>query len=799
MLFLIILLVGLSSAALPQSNQGTVTGKVINSIKTPLANCNISIKENNKIEKKFSTGTITDSSGKFSIHLPFGSYILTASYVGYETHNEEFTLSKTSKSKNILIELKQTAVLSKEVTVTGEKNEPSTIIQRIEPKDLHKMPTIYNDVLRAIQILPGVTTSSELSSGYNVRGGSFDDNLIYLNGFEIYRPFLLRLGVEENKTLPNPDLVEEFRFYNGSFPASYGDKMSSALDVKYDVSKVDSFSGSANADFLSAGLTLKNKTGNLKYAAAVRYAYPGLFLNELQTNGDYRPAYKDIQFIADYPLSSKDKLEILLLYADNKFDLTPTDWEGNFGGFMRGDYRGVDIFYNGERKYTFKTGLAGIKYSSMINNDTQLKFSAARYSTTEDEYSNVASEYYYLPDPKDHSNREYIKSAKENVNNNLDLVSYELIPELKLKKDNHLFSAGLDLRLTDVKNKVNEAFSEDSDSLLYDLPSDRFINDKFRLNSYSGFLQDDFKLLGDLIINAGVRTNYYEYNKEFLVSPRASINYIISSIHSITFSWGYYYQPPSYPELRNKEANGIPKLKAQRSVHYAVGWEYKFKEKLKFNLEAYYNNLSRLIPYYIDREKTEYLNANSDKGYAYGFDLAVQGEIVEGLNSWIGYGYLNTKERTKLADGTYTDYRPRLTDQNQTIQIFLQDRIKKHPNWQSHFRLLFGSGYLYNNREIVKDPETGKQYIKVSVDKVYTIPFYFRVDMGLSANFDIGDSKNLVVIAEVFNLFDHKNYGGYRFIQIPLKDLVGNNTLRIVAVPQILSKRFFNLGLELKF
>ena len=245
--------------------------------------------------------------------------------------------------------------------------------------------------------------------------------------------------------------------------------------------------------------------------------------------------------------------------------------------------------------------------------------------------------------------------------------------------------------------------------------------------------------------------------------------------------------------------NSAPKLKAQRSIHYAAGWEYKFKEKLKFNLEAYYNNLSRLIPYYIDREKTEYLNSNSDEGYAYGFELTVQGEIVEGLNSWIGYGYLNTKERTKLADGTFTDYRPRLTDQNHTIQIFLQDRIKKHPNWQSHFRLLFGSGYLYNNREIVTDPKTGRKYIKVSVDKVYTIPFYFRVDMGLSANFDIGDFKNLVIIAEVLNLFDHNNYGGYRFIQMPLKDLVGNNTVRTIAVPQVLSKRFFNLGLELKF
>ncbi len=518
-----------------------------------------------------------------------------------------------------------------------------------------------------------------------------------------------------------------------------------------------------------------------------------MFLNELQTNGDYKPAYSDIQFVAEYPISSKDKLEILLLYADNKFDLTPTDWEGNFGGFTRGDYRGLNILYNGERKYSFKTGLAGIKYSSIINDDAELKFSAARYSTVEDEYSNVYSEYYYIPDAQNNSVKEFVKSSNENVNNKLDLVNYEFIPEIKLKKDDHLFTAGLNIRLADLKNKVDESFSESSDSVLYDLPSDRYINEKFKLNYYSAFLQDDFKLLDNLFINAGVRTNYYEYNKEFLVSPRATLSYIISPIHNITFSWGYYYQPPYYPELRNKEVNSASKLKAQRSIHYSAGWEYRFKEKLKFNLEAYYNNLSRLIPYYIDREKTEYLDTNSDEGFAYGFNLTVQGEIVEGLNSWIGYGYLNTQERTKLPDGTYTAYRPRLTDQTHTLQLFLQDRIKKHPNWQSHFRLLFGSGYLYNSREIVTDPETGRKYIKVSVDKVYTMPFYFRVDMGLSANFDVGGSKNLIVVAEVLNIFDHRNYGGYRFVQVSAE--IPN----VFAIPQVLSSRFFNLGLELKF
>ncbi len=791
MRFLILLLIVSNSVIISQTYQFSVSGKVINSFdKSPLASANIFVKENPDKENQFSTGTVTDSSGRFKIKLPYGNYTLTASYVGYEKYEIKFTLSEENSIIEIIIELKPTAVIGKEVTVTGDRRQPSNVIQEIEQKDMKRMPTIYNDVLRAVQILPGVSSSSELSSGYNVRGGNFDDNLIYLNDFEIYRPFLLRQGIEENKSIINPDLVEEFRFYNGSFPASHGDKMSSALEVNYTVNEIDSLIVFAKVDFLSAGLTLKNKFGDLKYATAFRYAYPGLFLNELQTNGDYKPSFGDFQLITNYTLGSKDNLEVLFIYADNKFDLTPSDWIGNFGGFARGDIRGLDIIYNGERKYSFITSLVGLKYSSLLKDDLQLKFSAARYNTIEDEYSNIASEYYYLPDANDNSNKEFIKFAAENVNSNLNLTSYEFIPEINFKKENHFITAGVNIRLTDLKNKIDESFNEISDSLLYDLPDDRSINEKFKLNSYSAFFQDDFKLFEDFFANAGIRANYYLYNKEFLISPRIILNFIPSIKHSLTLSWGYYYQPPYYSELRNKEVNAGSKLKAQRSIHYSLGWEYQFKEKLKFNMEAYYKDMDNLIPYYIDREKTEYLNENSNKGFAYGFDLMVQGEIIEGMNSWLGYGYLNTQEKNKFNGESY---HRRLPDQTHTLQVFLQDKIRKHPNWQSHFRLLFGSGFLYNFREVVTDPESGKRFIKISVDKLKEFFMYFRVDMGLSASFDIGNSKNLIVVIEVLNLFDHNNYGGFRFVQ------VSKEMQNIFAIPQVLSKRFFNVSLELRF
>ncbi len=298
MLLLILLIAVVNTVIIPQSGDAAVSGKIITSSdKNPLPNCNILIKET-------SSGTISDSRGEFEIKLPYGEYTLIASYIGYEKFEKRFSLSSENRRITLLIELKPAAILGKEVTVTGDRKPQSIVVQEIQQTDIKNMPSIYGDVLRAVQILPGVTSNNELTSGYNVRGGSFDENLIYLNGFEIYRPLLLRQGIEENKSLINPDLVDEIRFYNGSFPSSFGDRMSSALEANYNINKIDSLSGIVKTDLLNSSLALKNKFGNLKLAGAVRYAYPGMFLDGLQTNGDYRPKFLDVQILANYSINN---------------------------------------------------------------------------------------------------------------------------------------------------------------------------------------------------------------------------------------------------------------------------------------------------------------------------------------------------------------------------------------------------------------------------------------------------------------------------------------------------------------
>lgn len=226
------------------------------------------------------------------------------------------------------------------------------------------MPTIYSDVLRSVQILSGVTTNSELTSGYNVRGGSFDENLIYLNGYEIYRPFLLRVGVEENQTLINPNMVEKLTFYNGAFPASYGDKMSSALEVNYSSHHEEKLKGTFFASVLNAGLNLKSRINNFNWNLGARYAYPSAFLSSLKTKGDYKPSFSDIQFLGNYKISSNSSIEFLGIYADNRYDISPTNWSGNFGFLGRGDHRGVSIKSTGDRVYSHLTGLLGVSYKN---------------------------------------------------------------------------------------------------------------------------------------------------------------------------------------------------------------------------------------------------------------------------------------------------------------------------------------------------------------------------------------------------------------------------------------------------
>lgn len=765
-----------------QIDKAVVYGKVVNSVTgDPLEGCNISIKET-------SSGTVTNERGEFSLYLPLGNYNIQFSFVGFESTVKRVSLSKNNMSVHLEVLLKPKVIEEGEITVTAENEKSNTEIQSMEAKDMQMMPNVYNDVLRSVQVMAGVSTNNELTTGYNVRGGSFDENIIYLNGFEIYRPFLVKQGVEENQSLINPDMISGMQFYNGEFPASFGDRMSSVLEINYQTNFETKLSGTARVDLFNAGVNIKKKYKNVNISLGGRYSYPDAFLTSLQTKGDYIPSFSDVQLFADYKPAENIKIELIGIYAVNKFFLAPQKWEGNFGGFYRGDYRGLIIDYDGENEYKYTTNLAGIRYSQLLSNNINLRLSFARYGTNETEKRNTTGIMFYNEDAKQNNPDlyDYLKTRYEYADNSISLSSYRIKAELDYTYGKHTFLSGIEYRLVNFDNHIDENFYEEGDQSLLQKPERRYGDDSDNLNNFSVYVINESKFTDWLKLNLGLRYLRYEYSNENLFSPRVSLTITPSNLTKFSLGWGYYYQPPFVNELKNSE---LEDLKSQRAIHYALGWEQQIKEKMKFSAEVYYKDLDNLIPFYFEELKMIYVNGNTREGYSYGLDLQIDGELIEGMRSIFGYGYLNSRER----DYGSTNYQRRLLDQTHTLQIFLQDKFKKHENWQSHLRFLFGSGQLFYNRVGRIDEESGMRLIEVDINRPSEYFLYFRVDMGLSASFDIFNDYKLIAVAEVLNVFNHLNYGSYDWVQ------VFEEYKQPYRIPRVLSHRFFNVKVEFRF
>ena len=765
-----------------QLKNTSLTGKVYDSSsKLALPGCNIYIDSLN-------IGTVSGPDGNYNITIPSGIFTVKFSYVGFKIHEEKINTEKSGTTIKVDVYLDPVSYIEDEVTVTAKKEFASTTVQRIDKVEIQKMPRLYNDVLRTVKILPGVTSNNELSSGYNVRGGNFNENLIYLNGYEIYRPFLLQKGVEENQSLVNPDLTQSYSFFNGTFPARLGDKMSSAIEIDYTNNSLKKYTTTFRADLLNAGLSNSGNIGKLKWSAGVRYSYPFLLQKQLQTSGVYRPEFKDIQVLLSYPVGLNSEVEFFGILADNRYKLTPNEWVGHFRSDRGGVVNAVTFDFEGDNSYTYKTKLAGLKYIYNPDSTINLTFSTSYYSTREDEYKNQSADIFYSPDAEEPEfGKEYLKTRFEKANDYLSFERVEGSFDFSKMYNEHVVRGGAKLDIINYADKRNEYTYEEGDELLYDEPLILNSYKEYDLNSISAYLEDEIHLHSSLYATLGVRLSRYDYNDETLLSPRANIVYTLSPIHKFSFSWGYYYQSPFFYELRNKDPKDDNKLLSQRAIHYMLGWEYQFKEKVKFQAELYYKDLSRLIPFYVEQMKLEYLTENNSEGYAFGFDALVQGELDPGMQSWIGYSYLDTRER-KIGE---TEWKRRILDQTHTIQIYIQDRIDKHPNWQSHLRLLFGSGYLFYHRTTMYD-ENNVPYIGIDYNEREEYLFYMRADMGLSATFPLGEGKQIMIMAEVMNVFNNYNFAGYEWVQA-FKDY--NHPIRI---PQIFSKRFYNIRVELE-
>jgi outer membrane receptor protein involved in Fe transport len=765
------------SIALSQTHLITFTGKISDKISgKSIPDCNVVLQNKEG-------GTTSDNSGIFTFKLLSGSYTVQVSHIGYKTDTIDVEISNDIKSFHIDIELTPISIVQEEVNVYGKVKYSSVDVQVLTNEEIKKMPSFNYDVLQSVAIMPGVTANNELSSDYSVRGGNYNENLVYLNGYEIYRPFLILNGMQENQTIANPDLVKEINFYNGAFSASFGNKMSSALEINYRDSFQTNLGGKVRANLLNSGLSLHSRFKNFSWSAAFRYTYPSLFMKGQQLEGSYSPSFRDGQVLANYTFPPNDKIELLAIYASNKFDLTPKNWQGDFTR-SRGDIDVISGYYSGYKLYSFNIGLFGIKYLKTINTSTFLTTSISSYFMTEKENNDLSGNFYYSPDQYNLENdKEFLKTSYETADDNLNLKVYEIKTQIDFRDSLNHFSSGIDFRLTNLDGNIKEDYYETGPQATQTLPDINLARLNYNLNSIGAFAQDVILLSKEWKLNAGIRYLHYSYNNENLFSPRAGISFYPSEKHTLKFMFGHYYQPPFFQEL--KYTNGQI-LKSQRAIHYVLGWDFQFLKHVKLLTEVYYKKLDRLIPFNLDEVKIEYLTDKITNGYAYGFDVQVQGELVKGANSWISYSYLDTKEKV---NGVYLR---RLLDQTHTLQIFLQDRFPKYPNWQAHVRLLAGTGYLFYP-EFIRTDANGKKYLYTDFNHRIEYSPCLRTDMGLTTEFDFGDNKKITIKAEVLNLFNNYNNAGYKWIQ------VRKDSNSAIAIYQQISGRFFNIGAELEF
>jgi hypothetical protein len=619
----IIILLALNAAG--QNNLITIKGFVKDEAGgAPLMGVNITV-ENTPL------GTSTDSLGNYNLKVKAGEYNIAFSCIGYKTLVKNININGTGTNFRLNVFLKSSIYVMNDVTINANRESGNQALDTLKAKDIQNMPNLFSNVLSSVKILPGVTSNNELTSTYNVRGGNFDENLIYLNGYEIFQPYLIQQGVEASQSLINENMVNNMEFYHGAFPVQFGDKMSSALAVNYYTEETPQLGGELNADLFNMGLMLHDRTGNLSWRAGIRYAYPSLFDKTLQTSGQYRPSFDDFQFLGSYILPNNSTIQLLVITAKNNFDLIPQSWFGNFQTSYL-DVKQVTLDFTGNSNYKYYSNLFGLKFLTPLSDNSNLTTSLAYYTDKEFYNKNLSYDVYYSNDaynPGD--NIQYIETGHEYANNYLNTERIELTSEYNLNYKAQAISAGANIRYSKMESSLDEStYYSGADSVLN---TSSYANQKLNtdFNSLSAYLEDNVFINGNLEVKAGLRALKYYFNGEFLLSPRANISYKPDTLNTLSLAMGYYYQPPYFYETGDKSLSVAKSLLAQKDVQYNLNWENLFKEHAKFIAELYYKNLSRLIPYYINQLDLTYGDKNNYEGFAYGLDLQYEGELVPGL------------------------------------------------------------------------------------------------------------------------------------------------------------------------
>lgn len=791
-------------------------------------------------------GTSTDENGKYTLRVPAEREITIAfSYVGYTIEKVTLTLAENEK-REVTKKLTSSSKTLPQVEVTDQKRRETTLI-RIDPKVISQIPTVSGSFEAVLKTLPGVISNNELTSQYSVRGGNFDENLVYVNDIEIYRPFLVRSGQQEGLSFINSDMVSSILFSAGGFEAIYGDKMSSVLDIRY--RKPQKFGGSFNISLLGGGLSLEGASKNKKFTwlTGVRYKSNEYLLQTLETKGEYKPSFADAQAYLTYRVTKKTELAFLGNYSKNKYRVVPSDRQTDFGTINQA--LRLSVYFEGQEIDDFETMTAALSLTHYATDKLKLKFITSLFSTQESERFDILGQYFLDELERDLGSEEFddvafnrgVGSYLDHARNELNGLIYNAEHKGSYFYKNSELQWGIKYQHEDITDKLNEWKYVDSAGYSLPHPHDSIglqgshnqeiilqevLKTKNNLvsNRYSAYVQNNW-VFGEekrSTLTAGLRATYWDVNEDLVGGPRLTYSYKPKWKRNFVFraASGYYYQPPFYRELRDLDGNLNTNLKAQRSIHFVAGSDYQFLawgREFKFVSEIYYKILDDLVPYKVENLRIRYLAENNSHGYATGVDLRINGEFVQGTESWVSLSVLKTEEDIiddyyynyynsdgeKIISG-YTlnsvpvdsiriepGYIPRPTDQRFTFSMFFQDYLPKFPSYKMHMSFVFGTGLPFG-------PPGSDRY-----KDILSFPPYRRVDIGFSKTFIDEDQskkhrlkwanniKSLWISLEIFNLLQVSNVVSYLWI--------ADVTNRYYAVPNYLSARTINLRLNVKF
>ncbi len=796
----------------------TLSGIIIDNDKELLVGTHIIIKGEN-------TGVTSDNNGKYFLNLKANrSVVIEVSFIGYANKIIRIPMLKKGQTYTLDIQLFPEGKLINDIIVRDKKSRKQAL-SKIKTQHVSIIPNSVGGIESILKTHAGVSSANDLSSQYSVRGGNFDENMVYVNGIEVYRPFLIHSGQQEGLTFVNSDMVDNILFSAGGFEAKYGDKMSSVLDITYRTPKENKASinmsllgGSAHFE----GLTLNNK---FSYIVGFRNKSNQYLLNAMDTKAEYKPNFSDLQTYLKYQIKDNWTISFLANVSKNRYRMVPETRDTEFGNLN--EALKLRIFFEGQESDKYNTYFGAFNTSFSPNLKTKINLTTSAFKTMESESFDILGEYWlYQLDNNlgsdDFGDIKFDRGVGKFINharNNLEATVINTSANGHyISNENTKWEWGFRIQKEDIEDHIKEWTLIDSAGFTLPHPNDNIggISDTNQTVGMTSYLKSDLTLsslrksgyiqinkeAGNFTINAGSRFSTWSFNKEQLFSPRVNIAYIPLWEKDFVFraATGIYYQSPFYKELRKLDGTLNLNIESQKSTHFVVGSDYLFYSwgrPFKLVTEVYYKKLENLIPYKVDNVRIQYLAENNSNGYATGIDLKINGEFVPGVESWASISVMQTMEDieddfyidSESAETIYPGFIPRPTDQRVNFSMFFQDYIPNNPNYKMHLSMMYGTGLPFG-------PPKSNKY-----QDVLTMPDYRRVDIGFSAVIKAEDKKSKIkflnklnsmwVSAEVFNLLDIDNTVSYLWVS----DVSG----RQYAVPNYLTPRQLNFKLIVSF